>query len=252
MSRCRLVGGGRLAAVRLAHSRSSSDSSSLAQWHNLVTGLPAGRLRRRLPGSRQADVLRGWPPTTRVTVSAILGQLAAGRSSEQILADYPYLERADILAALEFAAAAVQGRCRLSRWAVARPCCCISCCRAMAPLHLAALDWRLGLIAVGAPPPLHRRSLSRSHTARVLIGWQDVQSLENSVLRSPRLGRPYYQRCLRPDPDESLVAVIERAWHVASILAGRRRHPRRNHRGGTVRTARGRAGPCSRMRLGAH
>ena len=47
---------------------------------------------------------------TRVTVSAVLGQLAAGLSTEQILADYPYLERADILAALEFAAAAVQER----------------------------------------------------------------------------------------------------------------------------------------------
>jgi uncharacterized protein (DUF433 family) len=47
---------------------------------------------------------------TRVTVSAVLGQLAAERSIEQILEDYPYLERADILAALEFAAAAVQER----------------------------------------------------------------------------------------------------------------------------------------------
>jgi uncharacterized protein (DUF433 family) len=55
---------------------------------------------------------------TRVTVSAVLGQLAAGRSTEQILADYPYLERADILAALEFAAAAVQER----ELPLARPC----------------------------------------------------------------------------------------------------------------------------------
>lgn len=47
---------------------------------------------------------------TRVTVSAVLGQLAAGRTIEEILVDYPYLERADILAALEFAAAAVQER----------------------------------------------------------------------------------------------------------------------------------------------
>jgi uncharacterized protein (DUF433 family) len=47
---------------------------------------------------------------TRVTVSAVLGQLAAGRSVEEILLDYPYLERADILAALEYAAAAVQER----------------------------------------------------------------------------------------------------------------------------------------------
>ncbi len=47
---------------------------------------------------------------TRVTVSAVLGQLATGRSTDEILIDYPYLERADILAALEFAAAAVQER----------------------------------------------------------------------------------------------------------------------------------------------
>ena len=47
---------------------------------------------------------------TRVTVSTVLGQLATGRGIEEVLADYPYLERADILAALEFAAAAVQER----------------------------------------------------------------------------------------------------------------------------------------------
>jgi len=36
----------------------------------------------------------------RVTVSMVLGQLAAGRTVEQVLDDYPYLQRADILAAL--------------------------------------------------------------------------------------------------------------------------------------------------------
>ncbi len=45
---------------------------------------------------------------TRVTVSAILGEFADGRSFEEVLADYPYLQRADVLAALEFAADAVQ------------------------------------------------------------------------------------------------------------------------------------------------
>jgi uncharacterized protein (DUF433 family) len=45
---------------------------------------------------------------TRVTVSAVLGQLAADRSTEQVLDDYPYLERDDVLAALGFAAAAMQ------------------------------------------------------------------------------------------------------------------------------------------------
>ena len=39
---------------------------------------------------------------TRVTVSAVLGQLAAGRSIEDILVDYRYLERDDVLAALEW------------------------------------------------------------------------------------------------------------------------------------------------------
>jgi uncharacterized protein (DUF433 family) len=54
--------------------------------------------------------MRGLPciRDTRVTVSAVLGQLAAGRTPEDVVADYPYLERADILAALEFAADAVQ------------------------------------------------------------------------------------------------------------------------------------------------
>lgn len=47
---------------------------------------------------------------TRVTVSAVLGQLAAGQTVEQILDDYPYLEREDVLAALEWATAAAQER----------------------------------------------------------------------------------------------------------------------------------------------
>jgi len=46
----------------------------------------------------------------RVTVSMILGQLAGGVTIDQLLADYPYLERADVLAALEYAAAIVNER----------------------------------------------------------------------------------------------------------------------------------------------
>jgi uncharacterized protein (DUF433 family) len=40
----------------------------------------------------------------RVTVGVILGLLAADRTQEQILAAYPYLEPADIRAALSYAA----------------------------------------------------------------------------------------------------------------------------------------------------
>jgi uncharacterized protein (DUF433 family) len=41
----------------------------------------------------------------------VLGQLAAGASIDDVLlSDYPYLERADVLAALEYATAAAQAR----------------------------------------------------------------------------------------------------------------------------------------------
>jgi uncharacterized protein (DUF433 family) len=40
----------------------------------------------------------------RIRVSDILELLAAGASFEEILADYPFLEREDVLAAVEYAA----------------------------------------------------------------------------------------------------------------------------------------------------
>ncbi len=40
----------------------------------------------------------------RVTVGMIVGQLGAGRTAEELLADYPYLEREDIAEALRYAA----------------------------------------------------------------------------------------------------------------------------------------------------
>lgn len=46
----------------------------------------------------------------RVTVATVLAQLAAGRSHEELLSDFPYLEADDISAALEFAAARVSER----------------------------------------------------------------------------------------------------------------------------------------------
>ena len=52
------------------------------------------------------NVMGGKPciPGMRVTVGTILGLLAAKRTREEILEAYPYLEDADISAALEFAA----------------------------------------------------------------------------------------------------------------------------------------------------
>jgi uncharacterized protein (DUF433 family) len=40
----------------------------------------------------------------RVTVGMIVGQIGAGRSIDELLTDYPYLEREDILQALRYAA----------------------------------------------------------------------------------------------------------------------------------------------------
>jgi uncharacterized protein (DUF433 family) len=43
---------------------------------------------------------------TRVTVEMVVGRLAGGTTADELLAEYPYLERADIQAALEFTASA--------------------------------------------------------------------------------------------------------------------------------------------------
>ena len=40
----------------------------------------------------------------RVTVGMVVGQIGAGQNIDDVLADYPYLEREDILQALRYAA----------------------------------------------------------------------------------------------------------------------------------------------------
>ena len=44
----------------------------------------------------------------RVTVGMIVGQIGAGVSVEELLSDYPYLEREDIMQALQYAAVLAQ------------------------------------------------------------------------------------------------------------------------------------------------
>jgi uncharacterized protein (DUF433 family) len=46
----------------------------------------------------------------RVTVGMIVGQIGAGRTLDELLADYPYLEREDLLQALRYAAWRAQER----------------------------------------------------------------------------------------------------------------------------------------------
>jgi uncharacterized protein (DUF433 family) len=47
---------------------------------------------------------------TRIPVATVLGLLAQGASTAEVLRDYPQIAGADIQACLEFAAAAVDGR----------------------------------------------------------------------------------------------------------------------------------------------
>ena len=46
----------------------------------------------------------------RVTVGMIVGQIGAGRTIDQVLADFPYLEREDVLQALRYAARLTEAR----------------------------------------------------------------------------------------------------------------------------------------------
>jgi uncharacterized protein (DUF433 family) len=52
------------------------------------------------------EVMGGKPciRDIRMTVGAVVGQIAAGRTIEALLDDYPYLEREDVLQALRYAA----------------------------------------------------------------------------------------------------------------------------------------------------
>lgn len=52
------------------------------------------------------DLMGGKPciRDMRVTVGALVGQIGSGRSVDEVVADYPYLEREDVLQALRYAA----------------------------------------------------------------------------------------------------------------------------------------------------
>jgi len=56
--------------------------------------------------TQQPDVMGGKACIRgmRVTVGMIVGQIGAGHSVDDLLADYPYLEREDVMQALRYAA----------------------------------------------------------------------------------------------------------------------------------------------------
>ena len=55
--------------------------------------------------TRQPGRMGGKPciRRMRVTVGMIVGQISAGRTIDELLTDYPYLEREDVLRALRYA-----------------------------------------------------------------------------------------------------------------------------------------------------
>lgn len=61
-----------------------------------------GRTRRH----GRKSLFRGMP----VTVGMIVGQIGAGQTIEELLLDYPYLERDDVLQALQYAASLAEER----------------------------------------------------------------------------------------------------------------------------------------------
>ena len=56
--------------------------------------------------TQQPEVMGGRPCIRgmRVTVGMIVGQIGAARSVDELLTEYPYLEREDIMQALRYAA----------------------------------------------------------------------------------------------------------------------------------------------------
>lgn len=94
--------------------RKPGDSCGRTAWDDLfaeqAVAYPPRMSFERI--SIDPDRMQGLPCIrgTRVTVSAVLGQLAAGRSIDDVIEDYPQLERADVLGALEYAAAATRDR----------------------------------------------------------------------------------------------------------------------------------------------
>ena len=66
----------------------------------LLRPSPDRRFRQRLKWRLEHPCIRG----KRITVEILLGQLGDGVSIEELLADYPNLEREDILEALRYGA----------------------------------------------------------------------------------------------------------------------------------------------------
>ncbi len=77
---------------------STGEKDDHESGHNDVKNLTRIKLDPEVMGGKPC--IRG----TRVTVGTLVGLIAAGRSIEEVLEAYPYLERADVQEALSYAA----------------------------------------------------------------------------------------------------------------------------------------------------
>jgi uncharacterized protein (DUF433 family) len=61
--------------------------------------------------TQQPDIMGGKACIRglRVTVGMVVGQIGAGRSVDEVLADFPYLESEDIMQAIRYAARQADG-----------------------------------------------------------------------------------------------------------------------------------------------
>ena len=132
-----------LAVDRLADGDGRGRCGALGSW-----GSVGVRFERGVRADFHPNRMRGLPGIrdTRVTVSAVLGQLAAGLTIPELVVDFPYLDRADVLGALEFAAAAVQEReLPLAQWAPP-PCVSLSAPTCHRRLPFLAFAGRLAIV----------------------------------------------------------------------------------------------------------
>lgn len=86
-----ITASGRLLAAAMRLTMSFDKEQSMGQLNRIT---------------QQPDVMGGKACIRgmRVTVGMVVGQIGAGHSIDEILTDYPYLEREDIMQALRYAA----------------------------------------------------------------------------------------------------------------------------------------------------
>src|SRR5260370_40154272 len=85
---------------------------------SVVPGIRQEKQMAQLDRITQDPEVMGGKPCIRgmrVTVGMIVGQIGAGHSIEEVLAEYPYLEREDMLQALRYAAYRRTGRTPVQR-----------------------------------------------------------------------------------------------------------------------------------------